>query len=69
MKANIRPPTRTAMQGGLAFGITELLDSFAIVPMDERQYGAVLLMLTIALSFSQKVVEDRLGKSFPRLDP
>ncbi|NUO57299.1 MAG: hypothetical protein HOV78_11585 [Hamadaea sp.] len=62
-------PARTAVQGGLAFAITELLDSFGILPMDERQYAAVLLILTIVLGAVQAAVENRIGKGFLRPVP
>lgn len=62
-------PTRTAVQGGIAFAITELLDSFNILPMDERQYAALLLLLTIVLGAVQVAAENRLGKGFLRAVP
>ena len=62
-------PARTAVQGGVAFGVTELLDSFNILPMDDRQYGAVLLLLTIVLGAAQAAVENYLGHGFLRRVP
>lgn len=62
-------PARTAVQGGVAFGITELLDSFGILPMDERQYAAVLLLLTIVLGAIQTATENLIGHGFLRAVP
>lgn len=59
-------PARTAVQGTVAFALTEILDSFGLVEMNERQYGAVLLLLTIILSWAQTLAERALGKGLLR---
>jgi hypothetical protein len=66
--AVVARPARTAVQGSAAFAVTELLDSFSILPMDERQYGAVLLILTIVFGAIQIAVENHIGKGLLR-DP
>lgn len=63
---SVSRPTRTALQGSVAFGLTELLDSFGIIAMDERQYAAVLLLLTLVLSFIQSATENHFGAGFLR---
>lgn len=62
-------PVRTGVQGGLAWGVTEFLDAFNIVEMDDRQYGVSLLLLTIVFSFVQNLGENYLGVAFLRRVP
>ena len=62
-------PIRTGVQGGVAWGITEVLDSFAILPMDDRQYVAVLLLLTVIVSGLQNAFENWKGVAFLRRVP
>lgn len=61
-------PGRTAGQGGLAFAIVEVVDSFG-ADFTTRQYGALLLLLTLVVSFIQVSVEDGLGKAVLRTIP
>jgi len=65
----ITNPVRTGVQGGLAWGITEILDSFDILAMDERQYAAVLLILTMLVGVIQNAVENAKGVGFLRYVP
>lgn len=62
-------PARTVVQGTPAWIITELLDSYGWVPMDERQYGATVLALTVIIGWAQTLVENRLGKALFRQVP
>lgn len=62
-------PIRTGVQGGVAWGLTEILDSFNILPMDDRQYVAVLLLLTLIVSGIQNAVENAKGVGFLRKVP
>lgn len=61
-------PLRTAPQGGLAWAITEGIDAF-IVDMNDRQYGILVVLLTIVVSFIQAVVENGIGKALLRTLP
>jgi hypothetical protein len=61
-------PGRTAGQGSLAFAIVETIDSFG-GDFTTRQYGALLLLLTIIIGFLQVQLEDRLGKALLRTVP
>ncbi len=61
-------PVRTAGQGGLAYAIIEVIDAFG-ANLTTRQYGALLLLLTIVVGFVQVLVEDRLGHAVFRKVP
>ena len=65
----IANPIRTGVQGGVAWVVTEILDSFSILAMDERQYAAVLLALTLIVGFVQNAVENAKGIGFLRKVP
>lgn len=69
LSTTVANPIRTGVQGGVAWGITELLDSFNILPMDERQYACVLLLLTIIISGIQNGLENAKGVGFLRKVP
>lgn len=69
LSTTIANPIRTGVQGGVAWGITEILDSFAILPMDERQYAAVLLVLTMVVGAIQNGLENWKGVAFLRKVP
>lgn len=62
-------PVRTAVQGGLGFAVTEFIDAFGIYDMDERQYGACAVILTVVFSGAQTLVENLWGKGFLRQVP
>lgn len=64
----IARPLRTAPQGGLAWAVTEGIDAF-IVDMDERQYGVLIVLLTMVFSFVQTAIENGIGKAFLRRLP
>jgi hypothetical protein len=61
-------PARTAGQGGLAYALVEVIDSFG-ADFTTRQYGAILLLLTIVIGYLQIMVEDGLGKGLLRKIP
>lgn len=69
VSTSVANPIRTGLQGGGAWVVTELLDSFEVLPMDERQYGAMLVALSILFSFLQNVTENYFGKAFLREVP
>jgi hypothetical protein len=69
VSTSVANPIRTGVQGGLAWGVTEFLDAYEIIAMDERQYGVTLVLLTIAFSALQNVAENFLGKGFLRNVP
>jgi hypothetical protein len=66
---SVARPVRTTVQGGAAFAVTEFIDAFGIVQMDERQYGACAVILTIVFSWAQTLIENGLGKGFLRRVP
>lgn len=60
--------TRTAVQATPAWIITEMLDAF-LVDMTERQYGVLVLFLTMVISWAQALIENRLGTGLLRAVP
>lgn len=64
----IARPLRTAPQGGLAWAVTEGIDAF-IVDMNDRQYGILIVLLTMLFSFLQTAVENGIGKALLRTLP
>ncbi len=69
VSTTVANPIRTGVQGGVAWGVTEFLDAFEIVNMDERQYGVTLVLLTIVFSWLQNLVENYFGVGFLRKMP
>ena len=69
VSTTVANPIRTGVQGGVAWGVTEFLDAYGIVAMDERQYGVTLVLLTILFSFLQNLTENYFGKGFLRRVP
>lgn len=65
----IAAPIRTVVQGTPAWAITEFLDSFGIVHMDERQFGVTVLLLTAVIAALQNLVENAQGRGFLRRVP
>lgn len=61
-------PLRTAPQGGGAWAVTEFIDAF-IHNMDDRQYGILVVLLTIFFSYAQTAIENYKGKAFLRQVP
>lgn len=61
-------PLRTAPQGGAAWAVTEGVDAF-IWNMDDRQYGILVVLLTMLFSFVQAAIENGIGKAFLRTLP
>lgn len=66
MSAIVNRPVRTAAQSTVAFAVVEFTDSFNIISMDERQYGAAVVILTIVFSWVQVLVENKLNIGFLR---
>jgi hypothetical protein len=65
----VAAPIRTVIQGTPAWAITEFLDAFGIVHMDERQFGVTVLLLTAIIASLQNLVENAQGWGFLRRVP
>lgn len=61
-------PVRTAVQGTPAWIITEMVDAF-LVDLTDRQYGILVLFLTMVFSFVQTAIENKTGKGLLRKVP
>lgn len=61
-------PVRTAVQGTPAWIITEMVDAF-LVDLTDRQYGILVLFLTMVFSFVQTAIENKTGKGLLRNVP
>lgn len=59
---------RTATQGGTAWVLTEFADAW-LYDMTERQFGALVALLTLLLAWGQALVENHYGKGFLRAIP
>lgn len=59
---------RTAPQGGLAWALTEGVDAF-FYDMTDRQYGVLIVLLTIVFAFVQAAIENGIGKALLRNVP
>lgn len=69
VSTTVANPIRTGVQGGAAWVVTEILDSFEIIAMDERQYGAVIVGLAMLFAAIQNATENYLGKAILRTIP
>lgn len=58
-------PIRTAVQLGAAAIVVEFFDAF-FLDFTDRQYAALLALVTLVLGWLQVIVEDRAGKAFLR---
>lgn len=62
--ARVREPVaraaRTAMQATPAFIVTEFIDSF-FLDLSEKQYGALVGLLTLVFAFLQTATENKFG--------
>lgn len=56
---------RTAMQASPAFAIVEGIDAW-VYDMNDRQYGAAIILLTMLFSFLQTTYEDYKGRAILR---
>jgi len=56
--------TRTGLQSGAGWAITEAINAFHIMDMDPRQYGISVLILTSVFAFLQNQIENGIGKAF-----
>lgn len=63
--AAITRPTRTAIQATPALVLTEFVDAF-LYDLNEPQYGALVGLLTVVISWAQTLTENRLGKGLLR---
>lgn len=59
---------RTAPQGGLAWAISEGIDAF-FYDMSDRQYGVLIVLLTMLFAFIQSAIENGIGRAFLRNVP
>jgi len=64
----IARPTRTAVQATPSFAVTEFIDAF-LYDMSDRQYGALVVLLTLIVGLVQNAVENYSGKGFLRKVP
>lgn len=58
-------PVRTAVQATPAWIMTEAIDSF-VYDMNDRQYGVLVLLITMLIGFIQTLIESKIGKAFLR---
>lgn len=65
--AAAKRPIRTATQGAPAWILTEAIDSM-LWDMDDRQYGVMVLLLTMVISYAQTAIENWHGSGFLRDD-
>lgn len=63
--AAITRPARTAIQAAPAYVVTEFVDAF-LWDMDDRQYAAAAILLTLVFGWAQVLTENRLGKGLLR---
>ncbi len=63
---SIARPVRTGLQLVSAGVIVEFVDS-TFWDMTDRQYGATVALLTMAIGFVQVLVEDKTGKAILRV--
>jgi hypothetical protein len=61
-------PTRTLIQAGPSYAFVEAIDAF-LYDMSDRQYAALVVLLTMLLGFIQAVVENGLQKAILRKVP
>lgn len=61
-------PTRTLIQAGPSYAIVEGIDAF-LYNMNDRQYAALVVLLTMLLGFVQASVENGIGKAILRRVP
>lgn len=64
----IARPVRTGVQLVGAGVVVEFIDAF-FADLSDKQYAALLGLLTVVFGFIQVLVEDRLGKGFLRQPP
>lgn len=61
-------PTRTLIQAGPSYAFVEFVDAF-FYDMTDRQYAALVVLLTLLLGFGQAVIENGLQKAILRKVP
>lgn len=61
-------PVRTAVQAAPAWVITEFVDAW-LFDMDERQFGVLVLLLTMLFAWIQAAIENAKGVGFLRSVP
>ena len=62
-------PIRTGQQGGVVYGLVELLTAFGLIDLTPRQYGAVMVFGTAAVGWVQVQIENRFGWALLRSVP
>ena len=67
--AAVTRPARTAVQGGAAYILVELVEAFGLYDFTGRQYAITLLALTTLLASVQAALENRLGVGLLRQVP
>lgn len=61
-------PVRTGLQGTPAWVITEGIDAW-VYDMNDRQYGVLVLLLTMLVGWMQTAYENHVGKGLLRQVP
>ena len=61
-------PVRTGVQGGVGWVVAEFIDAF-LWNMDERQYGILIVLVTMVAGWIQVLAENHFGKAFLREIP
>jgi len=64
----IARPARTTVQGGIGLVFAQFVDAW-LYDMNDIQFGSLVALLTIVISFVQNVVEDGIGKAILRNVP
>ena len=68
VRDSVARPVRGGAQGGVGWALTEFTDAF-LWDMNDRQYGILVVLLTMVVSWLQVLVENGLGKAFLRKIP
>lgn len=64
VNATVAAGTRTTLQSGAGWAVTEAINAFHVMDMDPRQYGISVLILTSVFAFLQNLTENGIGKAF-----
>lgn len=64
----INRPARTAVQAAPAWMVTEFVDAW-LYDMSDRQFGALVALLTFLFAYGQVIIENKVGKGLLREVP
>lgn len=65
MANSLRRPARTAIQGTAAYAVVDFIDAF-LRDLNEHQFAAAVVLLTLVIGWAQVLVENGLGKGLFR---